>query len=429
MLAATTAFPQTLARPGWTGSGFNADPWWKHAIFYNAGTTDPANSAATTSADLKAITAKLDALRSLGVDALILPPLPLPALPAQPAAQRAPAATPDAAALDDFDELIHQAARRNIRVLLTLYATAAYADLSVPAHFWLSRGVSGFRLTTAPPVSTQDTQAIVQSLRRITSSAVGGRIVISDFSPAAAPTSPRTPTPSSSYRRTSRYSDSTTAQLQIDSHLDHLPSLDAENVRPLLAQSLLTPDLLLDFSSPLAATSAHSDQSPATHPSLAKTDSSVERARAAILLTTHSAALIGANATAGPAPGPTAGTVASYHAGNNTIGDWYRQLSMMHRGNSTLRTGSVSLLDFDAQNALVWVIRPVTITSLTPPIVVACNLSGSPLHLSLTTPLKALDLRGIFLRTLLRTDDAMGGQDLDYVNLPPYAVYIGELRR
>jgi hypothetical protein len=102
---------------------------------------------------------------------------------------------------------------------------------------------------------------------------------------------------------------------------------------------------------------------------------------------------------------------------------------MLHRGNSTLRTGAVSLLDFDAQNALVWVIRPQAITSLTPPIVVACNLSGSPLHLSLTAPLRAINLRGTFLRTLLRTDTAMGGQDLDYVTLPPHAVYIGELRR
>jgi alpha-glucosidase len=415
MLAVTTAASaQMLARPGWSGSGFNADPWWKHAVFYEAA---PAPSAP---ADLKAITVKLDALHSIGVDAVILPALDLPAQPAQPAVQHTTTATPDNAAVDDFDELVHQAGRRGIRILLTLYAPAAYADLSVPARFWLSRGVSGFRVVTAESVTQQDTQAIVQALRKITNGAVGGRIVISDLYPAAS-TAPSPPpgqrTRTATYRHAVRSSESTSAQLQIDSQLDHVRSPDAADIRLLLAQSLLAPDLLLDFSTVFVTAPVYSGPGRPSSAPVVRADPSFDRARAAILLTTHSAALIGANAIPGPAAGP------------NAIADWYRQLSMMHHDNSTLRFGSVTALDFDAQDALVWVSRQATITALTPPIVVACNLSGSTVHLSLTAPLKALNLRGTFLRTLLRTDDAMGPQDLDSVDLPAFAVYIGELRR
>jgi len=139
---------------------------------------------------------------------------------------------------------------------------------------------------------------------------------------------------------------------------------------------------------------------------------------AAIALTTHPAALVDADAAltqpAGSAP---------------ALLDWYRKLIALHHGNATLRYGSVATLDFDAQNALVWVIRPPANASSAPPIVVACNLSSAPVQLSLTAPLKSLNLRGWFLRTLLRTDDAMGAQDLNSVAVPPFGVYIGELRR
>jgi hypothetical protein len=48
--------------------------------------------------------------------------------------------------------------------------------------------------------------------------------------------------------------------------------------------------------------------------------------------------------------------------------------------------------------------------------------------LSLTAAIKQLNLRGFFLRPLLRSYDAMGAQPLDNVTLPPFGVYIGELR-
>jgi len=426
LAAALPASAQTLARPGWAGSGLNNDPWWRQAVFYQV-SASPANPPGRSpaeqlrlqqSADYKSIAARLDALHSLGVDALIVPAPPLPA-------SLAPAP-----ALDDFDDLIHQASRRGIRVLVTLSAPSASADLSSTARFWLSRGIAGFRLVTPPETSPQDSQSIVQALRRITSSAVGQRIVISDFNPnpSATPPAPpasRQPSRRTSARRSNRPGDVLNAQLLIDSQLSQLDLPDAENIRPLLVRSLLTPNILLDFYHPSSPTTE-----PDPYPALA-------RAISAILLTTHSAALI----EAGPSLvlQPTAARTLAVNRPavtprpaappTPTLADWISKLSALHHGNATVRYGSVTVLNFDAQNALVWVIRPPANSGLAPPVVVACNLSSSPLRLSLTSAIHGLNLRGSFLLTLLRSDQAMGPQDLDFVSLPPFAVYIGELHR
>jgi alpha-glucosidase len=103
-------------------------------------------------------------------------------------------------------------------------------------------------------------------------------------------------------------------------------------------------------------------------------------------------------------------------------------LATLRVSNAVLRTGTKTLLDFDAQNTLVWVSRPQKESVTARPIVVACNLSSSPVQLSLTAAMKSLNLRGFFLRSLLRTDQAMGAQDLNSVTVPAFGVYIGELR-
>ena len=435
---ALPAAAQTLARPGWAGSGLNNDPWWRQAVFYQVSAT-PANPPGGSpaeqlrlqqSADFKSIAARLDALHSLGVNALIVL---APALPASLA---------PAPALDDFDELIHQASRRGIRVLVTLSAPSASADLAPTARFWLSRGVAGFRLVTPPSTSPQDSQSIVQSLRRTTNGAVGQRIVLSDFNPnpTATPVSPpaaRQPSRRATARRSNRPSDSASAQLQIGPQLSQLDLPDAENIRPLLVKSLLIPNILLDF---------YPRESPPTEPDPYP---ALARAISAILLTTHSAALIEAGPglvlqpdappapEAAPPPAPVRTLAVNRPAvtplppapSTPTLADWIGKLSALHHGNATVRYGSVTLLDFDAQNALVWVIRPAANSGPAPPVVVTCNLSSSPLRLSLASAIHSLNLRGSFLLTLLRSDQAMGPQGLDSVALPPFAVYIGELHR
>lgn len=399
-----TASAQTLAQPGWNASGFNADPWWKRAVFYQVTEGSPTSPTASDNAasplspstvDFNAITANLGAAQSRGVDALILP---------MPASQ-----LPDAT-LDAFDELIRQASTRGIHVLLTLSATSVTSDLSATARFWLSRGVSGFRIVTPPQTSAQDSQAIVSAVRKITSSTVGGRVILSDLRPDASTYTAVAITPHRTRHArivsAARSDDSDGAQLHIDSHstLPALPS--AANLRQMLSQSL-DPNAIFDT------------QPPALVPGSADPYSELTKVMAAIALTMRPAALIEASENLSPQSSTT----------DSALVDLYRKLTALHHGHSTLRSGGVTTLDFDSQNALVWVIRPASNARVAAPVVVACNLSSSPVRLSLSAAMKGLGLHGFYLRTLLRTDKAMGAQDIDAVTLPPFGVYIGELRR
>jgi len=437
LLLSAAASAQTLAHPGLDGNGLNTDPWWQHAVFYAIDL--PANHP---EADFKYASARLDALRSLGADALLLP---APQLPAQPA----PGPLDDSA-LNDLDELVHQASRRGLRVLLAL--PAATADPPSAARFWLSHGVAGFYIVSPPGSGVPDQtyqatgRATVEAVRRIAASLVGQRIVLSDFDPSAAPiaVAPARRSP----RRQQYPADPSGAQLQIVSRPGQAAAPDADALRTLLIQ---TPDriqpagnIVLDFQPP--------------------GDPATAKAVAVIAMTTHWAALIDADERLAlspdavekpdvdPAPAtppvvspPVApGTYVPYvapHAATpqappaapaaprSELAEWYKQLSALHRGNAALRYGTATLLDFDAQNALVWVTRPATVSALTPPVVVACNLSATPVRLALGAAIKGLNLRGTYLRTLLRSDKAIGPQDLDAVILPPFSVYIGELRR
>ena len=76
LLAAVPATAQTLARPGWVGSGLNTEAWWKHLVIYEIDTRSfqAPNSDGTGdgTGTLKGITQRLDYIRSLGVDAILL---------------------------------------------------------------------------------------------------------------------------------------------------------------------------------------------------------------------------------------------------------------------------------------------------------------------------------------------------------------------
>ncbi|HWZ51916.1 MAG TPA: alpha-amylase family glycosyl hydrolase [Granulicella sp.] len=135
-----------------------------------------------------------------------------------------------------------------------------------------------------------------------------------------------------------------------------------------------------------------------------------------------------AETTATPANHFASGTVAAEDSDPRSLLNFYRQLSALHHGDTAMRDGDTLLLDHDAQNVLAWVRRPHSITPLSPALVVLCNLSPAPVTLSLKADMTRLHLRGSFLRTLLRSDTAIGTMHLDGMTLPPYAVYIGELR-
>lgn len=422
LVTAFTSSAQILVRPGYKDTSLKSALWWKNAIFYNI-SADPI--------DCKAIAVRLDALRALNVDALILS---APALPA-------PGSNGPMPNLDDFDDLLRQASAHGIRVLLTIQATDNAADLSGLARFWLNRGVAGLHIATT---AGEDKQAIVQSVRKLASNVVGQRIIISDADLAPPDAANQT------HRATASRAPTLVSQLQIDKSASSFPTVAAASLRPLLTQAIAQPNLIVDLRVP-----GSGDK----HPPLAEAIATIE-------LMTQPAALIDSSANlvleptpehreaveqpAKPAP-PTPpqappGTylpyapyvppakpqvaVAPKAIPPDPLTTWYKQLSALHHDNGVLRAGNKTFLDFDAQNALVWVAKPAkNAPRLTAPVVVICNLSASPLQLSLADAMKKLDLHGFYLRTLLRTDTAMGAQDIDAVTLPPFGVYIGELHR
>jgi glycosidase len=399
----TTAFSQTLARPGWAGSGMNAQPWWKHAVLYQL---DPQNFSEN---GLKSIPTHLDYLQSLGIDAILL----------TNTAPDAKTIDPALGTLDDLDDLIHQASRHNIRVLIDLKPKPD-TDLTAVARFWLNRGVAGFHIANP-------TEAIL--LRKITNTYVGQRIVITDLDPANPPKPQQNST-----------SD---PHLLFDPRAGTQPQLTAATIRPALetTQDLrIQPVLLTDGPDLKRSMARYAD---GTH------DLEIAKTLAAILLTSRAAANLYYGQELGltetyptihweaplapqkghPAPPPDPNPNAAVQDANpQSLLNWYRQLSALHHGNATIASGVSILLNHDDQNILAWVRKPPVISTIAPAMVVICNLTAQPVQLSLKDDMKRLHLKGSFLRTTMRSDNAMGPMHLESMTIPPHAVYIGELR-
>jgi glycosidase len=399
----TTAFSQTLARPGWAGSGMNSQPWWKHAVLYQL---DPKNFSEN---GLKSIPTHLDYLQSLGIDAILL----------TNTAPDGQTIDPSLGTLDDLDDLIHQASSRSIRVLIDLKPNPT-TDLTATARFWLNRGIAGFHI--ADP-----TQATL--LRKITNTYVGQRIVITDVD-AGNPPKPQ-------------QNSASDPHLLFDPRPGTQPQLTAATIRPALEaiQDLrIQPVLLTDGPDLKRSITRYAD---GTH------DIEIAKTLAAILLTNRSAANLYYGQELGltetyptihweappapqkghPAPPPDPNpNAAAQDADPKSLLNWYRQLSALHHGNATIASGASILLNHDDQNVLVWVRKPAAITTISPAMVVICNLTAQPAQLSLKDDMKRLHLKGSFLRTTMRSDNAMGPMHLESMTIPPYTVYIGELR-
>jgi hypothetical protein len=164
--------------------------------------------------------------------------------------------------LDSFDELVNQASRQSMRVLLDITASSLTPDLSATARFWLNRGVAGFHLTTPPETSAEETQAIVQALHKVTNSGVGQRILIGDFdaNPVGNPSDAAGGQTDSSSVAASRFAVRAVRsrptvpldhpQLQIDSRLSHLELPEAANLRSMLVQTMEQSNILVDINPP-----------------------------------------------------------------------------------------------------------------------------------------------------------------------------------
>lgn len=401
--ASTPVSAQMLARPGWAGFGQKSEAWWKHSIIYEV---DPHNFS---SAGLHGVAQRLDYIRSLGADAILLTHI-------APDATHPQSLDPALGTLDDLDDLSREASSRNMRILLDLGTPPAGTDLNSLARLWLNRGLAGFRIA--------DPQQADQ-LRRITGSYIGERIVIGDLDPSNSHQQP---------------------QLLLDPSLTKLTQFNAATLRPAVEAFLSNSNSLL------LATDGSEITRSATR--FGDPQHSLDQGKilAALLLANRASSLLYFGQEIGltaptmqwgtpvaptpaharrpvhPAPANDPISVAAQDANPASLLSWYRQLAALHHSNQTLTSAPATVFDHDAQNVLAWVHKPSDASLKNPAVVVVCNLSAQPAHISLKDDMQKLHLKGNFLRTLLRSDNGMGPMSLDSMTIPPYTVYIGQLR-
>jgi len=174
----TAASAQTLARPGWAGSGVAIEPWWRRAVFYRINPANFQDSDGDGKGDLAGITQRLGYLQSLGVDAIILRLAPISASPELQSG---------------FEDLARTAAEHKLRVLVELTpsdasGTSAETYLNA-ARFWLNQGAAGIDLNSATLAAAGDEQAaaLVHSLHELLRGFPGGRILVANAAPVGDP--------------------------------------------------------------------------------------------------------------------------------------------------------------------------------------------------------------------------------------------------
>ena len=396
-LLSSLAYSQELARPGWAGFGTASQVWWKGASVYEI---DPHSFGG-----LIGITQHLDYIHSLGTDAVLLTRF-------QSDAAHPQDIDPAIGTLDNLEELIHQASNRNMRILIDLGDLAPTADPTGIARYWLNQGIAGFH------ISNLDQAA---QLRKIAGSYKGQRIVIGDLDPTN-PVKQGGP------------------QLLLDARLSKMDQLSAATLRAELEAVQPTQDLLLATDSPTTPRSI-------SRLGDGKHDADIAKALATVLFANHASALIYSGQELGlpsgeikwGAPAPATATtkkkfpedpisVAAQEANPDSLLSWYRRLIALHHSNATINSAPTTItLDHDSENVLAWIRKPQVPTYKNPPVVIICNLSAQPVHLSLQDDIKKLHLRGSFLRPILRSDNGIGPISLDSMTLAPFAVYIGGL--
>lgn len=446
-LLSVSGLAQTLARPGWTGSGMSTQSWFRHAVFYRIDTRTFAHSTTEASGNLKGIAERLDYIRDLGIDAVLLEPLA--------ASGATSPIDPTLGTIDDFDELSLEASKHDLRVLLTL----PKPDPAL-ARFWLTRGVAGFYI---PGSSTSPEMA---AIRKLLPTFVGQRVLITDADLTGAATKP------------------TQNELRFDSALLKMPAQPPPNLAVQLRAALGQSQALLRSGITILATDSATVPGSVARFGASEHEPEGARLVAAILLLNRSVPVLYAGQELGLAPltaipwgKPTAveagpsdegaakplapalpppsatpsdryvpyvppsrpvkpaqaappdpASAAGQQLDPTSTLSIYRQFIQLHHGRPSVRDGDEILPNHDDANALILVRKPANASLANPPLVVICNLSSTPLHLALKSELTGMRLRGSFLRSVLQPGVQGVSMNLENVNLQPFGIYIGELR-
>jgi len=99
----------------------SADPWWKHAVIYEAYPRSFQDSNGDGVGDLKGITERVDYLQALGINAIWLSPIyPSPQVDFGYDISDYENVDPQYGNLVDFDQLVAEAKKRNIRIIMDM---------------------------------------------------------------------------------------------------------------------------------------------------------------------------------------------------------------------------------------------------------------------------------------------------------------------
>jgi alpha-glucosidase len=111
-----SAYPQ--AKPQ-SAEPPSVDPWWKHAVIYEIYPRSFQDSNGDGMGDLNGITSRLDYLKDLGIDAIWITPFyPSPQIDYGYDIADYKAIDPEYGTMADFDRLVAEAKKRDIRVIL-----------------------------------------------------------------------------------------------------------------------------------------------------------------------------------------------------------------------------------------------------------------------------------------------------------------------
>ncbi len=402
---------QTLARPGWVGSGLTVAQWWRGAVLFEV---FPEGDGA-----LSRVTRELDDLQVLGVDALLLRGVDAGAASAGVQGRLAGAY----GTLEQFDELLAQASRRRIRVVVEVPGALEGEALTGAARFWLSRGVSGVLLGAGG----QGAAAKEAMLRGVLRGYVGDRVLLGEGDEATAGRGG----PEMVLRTIRGFGAG--------------GAVDVGAVRASLAEAS-------------GAGRGGAERVAQIDPAAGEASGESAKARISVLLMAPGGVALRAGetgegpeaeaaaarraqeakdrealaaATSPAAVGNVKRAIARRGAGEppryagDAVFAWAERMIGLHRGSPAMLRGQQTLLNFDAEGAIVSVWRGAS----GPVLCEVVNLRGEPVKLSLQQGFAGMGLRGVFLRPVARTDAGMGAMPLGRVRLPGYGVYLGELGR
>jgi hypothetical protein len=473
------ARPQTLAQKNWAGSGVSTEPWWRRAVFYRIDPDRFQDSTGSGSGDLAGIAQRLDYIQSLGVDAILLAPAPgappiTPNLPGVDDLTRGavdhhlrllielPAPESQAAASDT--KLLNLARAWFNQGAAGLYIpTRAFAQVDGAEHIGallrqlhaLTAALPGDRILLAEAPPAHPDSALVHALAQNIQLTAAEPITLTQPSAAnlraqlaatladpapllVAARVPAQPTP-----RQQDALDRTVAAMLLASRAAVLLDYGAEAGlipapdTPLLMQwtpSNRTPGAAPPPSTATASTASGPPPDNGFHPfvpPLPRNFFSPPRMPEIVAVDHPVNPLREPNSLPGftTAPLPP-GTALNAATANIALEDtvptsllgFYRRLIQMHHDNASLHNGVETLLDHDADGALVWTRQapPNSITAASDFIV--CNLSEKPLTLSLD----ALHLHTASFRTLFGAAPTRSGQSM---TIAPWVVFVGEAAR